>query len=185
MIGQFGLNSMMRSIPMSPVKNQSNRTNTTEGSLFDLLSKTDGTHTISGFLSCLVISTGEQIDLDYDKSSTDTNPVIHVSRKDTNGNVVFEGKIQINQIDLKNATPIEIYALQVYRQDQGESIPIKEEFAAIDAIERFGNDTKVNFFQVLQDYLGRLEKEKPSASKFDQLLIERYLFAHQSLMNIL
>ena len=85
------------------------------------LNSSDLKHTLC--MGCLFTfsSPGGDASGKYDESSTDEDPVILVWGQDSKGNK-FEKKIHVNDIDPKNASTVEIEALNAHLGEQGKSL---------------------------------------------------------------
>ena len=141
---------------------------------------------------------GAGIHMNYDASSTDADPVLYVWGKKADGSE-YQQKIHVNQINPKNATAIEMFALHAH---QGTPVFSDEDRAITDAALAFGVDEKMDYAQFIEDYKDMSQKARQSVSghldidRFIQdykdmsqkamqksvlelLDTERYLFEHQ------
>lgn len=160
----------------------------------------NGKH-IQLYQDCLVsmgIGDGEEIHMKYDASSTDANPVIYAWGKNADGSE-YQQKIHVNQIDPRNATAVEMIALNAH---QGKPPFSDEDIAITTAASAFGIHEKINYTQFIEDFLDmRLKASQsvsghPDINRFiedykdmsrkamqksvlELLDTERYLFEHQ------
>ena len=136
------------------------------------LNSSDLKHTLC--MGCLFTfsSPGGDASGKYDESSTDEDPVILVWGQDSKGNK-FEKKIHVNDIDPKNASTVEIEALNAHLGEQGKSLGAGAALAMICG----GKDIteKLDFTQYFSDYNEMLESAgwKPDVNL---LLLDEYLF---------
>ena len=131
------------------------------------LNSSDLKHTLC--MGCLFTfsSPGGDASGKYDESSTDEDPVILVWGQDSKGNK-FEKKIHVNDIDPKNASTVEIEALNAHLGEQGKSLGAGAALAMICG-------GKLDFTQYFSDYNEMLESAgwKPDVNL---LLLDEYLF---------
>lgn len=129
-------------------------------------------------------STGQEIHMKYDESSTTDNPVMLVEGKDMGGKE-FKKKINLNDIDIANASTVEMTALNVHLAEQGDETV---KFHVSIPLATMGNQYDINdkmnfqsFFQKWAESLYGIGYEQKANAYMGEL--ERYLFFHKNSNN--
>lgn len=109
----------------------------------------------------------------YDDSSTDSDPVMLVWGQDSKGNK-FERKIHLNNINPKNASVVEMKALEAHLNAQGQSLGAGAALAFVGG--NMDITEKIDFTKYFSDYNAMLVAghHKPN---MNLLLFEQYLFS--------
>lgn len=121
--------------------------------------------------------TGQELYMNYDESSTDENPVILAEGIDIYGNS-FQEKIHLNAIDVRNASVVEMEALNLHLGKQGDTV-IKSHYSfPLETLSsQYNLTSKMNFEEYFQKYSGKLQAAgyRQDAELYKSEL-ERYLF---------
>ncbi|WP_333649132.1 hypothetical protein [Lacrimispora sp.] len=122
-------------------------------------------------------SSGQELHMKYDESSTEDDPIMLAVGKDNQGKE-FTKKIHLNELDVENASYVEMIALKVHLKQQGDkdvrnscSIPLTALLGQQDV------NTKFNFQQYYNDWISAL-KDAGVGHNVDMYMseLERYVF---------
>lgn len=125
--------------------------------------------------------TGQELYMNYDESSTEEDPVILAEGIDINGNS-FQEKIHLNEIDVSNASIVEMTALNLHLGKKGDSV-IKSHYSfALETLSsQYNLTSKMNFEQYFHSYSGKLQTAGyRQEAKVYKNELERYLFFQKS-----
>lgn len=121
--------------------------------------------------------TGQELYMNYDKSSSEEDPVILAEGIDIHGNA-FRRRIHLNDIDVRNASVMEMTALNVHLGKLGDEV-IKSHYSfPLESLSsQHDLNTKMNFEQYFQKTSGTLRTAgyRQQAELYKSEL-ERYLF---------
>lgn len=120
---------------------------------------------------------GQELHLDYDKSSTEDNPVIRAWGVDSNGKE-YEELIYVNQVNPRYATTAEMQALEVHLKKQGDSVltaQMPRKFNLIGrALSGFDVHEKIDFIQLFHELADKTME--PGIDVSTRLDADRFLY---------
>ena len=132
----------------------------------------------SGYLySAANPSSGQELHMNYDETSSEDDPVMLVTGRDMRGNE-FSKKIHLNELDPENATPAEMTALSVHLREQGDkSVQTSSGIPLMATGSQYDLNSKMNFKQYYNDWISTLENSgiRHNVDIYKSEL-ERYLF---------
>lgn len=120
---------------------------------------------------------GQEIHIKYDGSSTEDNPVIKAWGIDSKGND-YEKLIYVNEIDPRNATPVEMKALEEHLRRQGDTLIESCEGwrmgTIIRSLGKYDVNERTDFVQYIKQYGAASDNQKELEKA--RLSADRYLF---------
>lgn len=137
-------------------------------------------HLKLGYLYSSTDVNGQELYMNYDESSTEEEPVMLAEGIDMQGNP-FKRKIYLNQIDINNASIVEMTALDVHLREQGDTNSSSRVNIPLDTLSsRIDLNQKMDF----QNYYSSESRKFQGAgfkeeADFYKGLVERYLFFHK------
>ncbi|MCI8321501.1 MAG: hypothetical protein HFH02_10580 [Dorea sp.] len=123
---------------------------------------------------------GQEIHIKYDESSTEENPVIKAWGIDSKGND-YNKRIYVNEIDPRNASPVEMKALEEHLRRQGDTLIESCEGwrmgTIIWSLGKYDVNEKTDFVQYMKQDGAASNNQKEVVKA--RLCAERYLFYYK------